>query len=83
MNCQRAKIQRHTRASIGTFRDPDARFTNVHIDIVGPLPYAKEKQYLLTMVDRFSRWSGAQIQVTPHVQVEEFPPRHRDMVQYF
>jgi hypothetical protein len=57
--CQRAKIQRHTRAPVGTFRDPDARFTHVHIDIVGPLPYAEGKQYLLTMIDRFSRWPEA------------------------
>jgi hypothetical protein len=57
--CERAKIQRHTRAPVGTFRDPDARFTHVHIDIVGPLPYAEGKQYLLTMIDRFSRWPEA------------------------
>jgi hypothetical protein len=51
--CQRAKIQGHTRAPIGTFRDLDARFRNVHTDIVGLLPYAEGKEYLLTMINRF------------------------------
>ena len=36
--CQRAKIQVHTRSSIGQFQPPDARFNHVYIDMVGPLP---------------------------------------------
>lgn len=57
--CQRAKVNRHTNAPIGTFNAPDARFAHVHMDIVGPLPPSAGKQYLLTVVDRFSRWPEA------------------------
>jgi hypothetical protein len=57
--CQRAKIHKHTTAPIGTFQNPDARFDHIHIDIVGPLPYSEGKQYLLTAIDRFTRWPEA------------------------
>ncbi|XP_055932096.1 uncharacterized protein LOC129962374 [Argiope bruennichi] len=36
--CQRSKVQRHTKATLGTFSLPDSRFQQIHIDIVGPLP---------------------------------------------
>jgi cleavage and polyadenylation specificity factor subunit 1 len=36
------------------------RFHTVHIDIVGPLPTSRSgKQYLLTMMDHFTRWIEA------------------------
>ncbi|GBM01772.1 Gag-Pol polyprotein [Araneus ventricosus] len=43
----------------GTFSLPDARFTHIHIDIVGPLPPSEGQIYLLTIIDRFSRWPEA------------------------
>ena len=57
--CQKTKIHRPTKSPIGTFSDPDARFSHVHLDIVAPLPISKSKQYLLTMIDRFTRWPEA------------------------
>ncbi|GBM98157.1 hypothetical protein AVEN_59787-1 [Araneus ventricosus] len=57
--CQRSKVQRHTKAPLATFSLPDARFQQIHIDIVGPLPPSDGCIYLLTMIDRFSRWSEA------------------------
>ncbi|GFX04299.1 retrovirus-related Pol polyprotein from transposon 412 [Trichonephila clavipes] len=57
--CQRSKVQRHTKSPLGTFSTPDARFSHIHIDIVGPLPPSDGFQYLLTMIDRFSRWPEA------------------------
>ncbi|GBN00853.1 Gag-Pol polyprotein [Araneus ventricosus] len=45
-----------TKTSLGTFSLPDARFTHIHIDIVGPLPPSEGQIYLLTIIDRFSRW---------------------------
>lgn len=57
--CQKAKIHKHIRSPIGTFATPDARFAHVHIDLVGPLPPSRGYNYLLTCVDRFTRWPVA------------------------
>ena len=54
--CQRAKVHRHTRAPLGTFANPDARFSHVYLDIVSPLPPSKGHRYFFTCVDRFTRW---------------------------
>ena len=59
IQCQRAKVHRHTVTPIGTFATPDARFRHVHIDIVGPLPSSNGFCYLLTCIDRFTRWPEA------------------------
>ena len=59
LQCQRAKVHRHTRAPLGTFTTPDARFNHVHIDLVGPLPPSNGCVYLLTCIDRFTRWPEA------------------------
>ena len=57
--CQRAKIHRHTLIPLSTFPTPDARFRQIHLDIVGPLPPSQGFSYLLTCIDRFSRWPEA------------------------
>ena len=44
---------------MGTFASPDARFSHVHIDLVGPLPPSEGNSYLLTCVDSFTRWPVA------------------------
>ena len=59
LQCQKTKIHRHTITPLGTFSTPDARFDHVHIDIVGPLPTSKGNSYLLTCIDRFTRWPEA------------------------
>ena len=46
-------------APLATFATPDARFDHVHIDLVGPLPPSNGYIYLLTCVDRFTRWPEA------------------------
>ena len=38
--CQTAKFSRHNTPVYGKFTEPTERFDHVHIDIVGPLPYA-------------------------------------------
>ena len=53
LKCQQCKVHRHT------FSNPDARFSHIHIDLVGPMPICQDYQYLLTMVDRFLRWPTA------------------------
>ena len=59
LQCQKCKVHRHNKAPLGTFTLPDARFSHVHIDIVGPLPPSEGNSYLLTCVDRYSRWPEA------------------------
>ena len=59
LQCQRSKVQRHTVTPLSTFLPPGARFDHIHIDLVGPLPPSKGHTYLLTMVDRFTRWPEA------------------------
>ncbi|BHF61753.1 hypothetical protein SprV_0100472900 [Sparganum proliferum] len=54
--CQKVKVGRHNKAPIGTFLAPDARFAHVHIDLVGPFPTSRGCNYLLTAIDRFTRW---------------------------
>ena len=58
-HCQKAKVTRHTAAPIGTFATPDARFDHIHLDLVGPLPISAGFRYLLTCIDRFTRWPEA------------------------
>lgn len=57
--CQRAKIQRHTRNAPGEFELPKSRFEHIHMDIVGPLTPSHGFKYILTIIDRFSRWPEA------------------------
>ena len=57
--CQTAKISRHNKLDFGKFDEPTERFDHIHIDIVGPLPYANGFRYLLTCVDHFTRWPEA------------------------
>ena len=67
IECQKCKINRHTKSSVQEFVLPSsARFQFVHIDIVGPLPPAQDGsrdgptyRYLLTMIDRATRWIEA------------------------
>ena len=59
VSCQRAKVNRHTKAPLQTFTVPERRFDHVNIDIVGPLPHSRGFTHLLTMVDRTTRWPEA------------------------
>ena len=59
LQCQRAKVHCHIATPLGTFTTPDARFHHVHIDLVGPLPPSNGCIYLLTCINRFTRWTEA------------------------
>lgn len=57
--CQRSKVQRHVKTSIGDFHGPHRRFAHIHVDIVGPLPVSQGYRYLFTVTDRSTRWPEA------------------------
>ena len=59
VSCQKSEVHKHIHAPLGTFGTPDARFSHVHIDLVGPLPVSPGFTYLLTCIDRFTRWPEA------------------------
>lgn len=54
--CQSSKVTQHTKVPPTQIPVPATRFSHVHIDLVGPLPPSQGNKYLLTMVDRFTRW---------------------------
>ena len=57
--CQASKIVRHVRSPLSQRPLPDDRFLSLHLDLVGPLPESEGKTYLLTIIDRYSRWLEA------------------------
>lgn len=57
--CQKSKVYRHTSAPLVSFGLPKCRFNHIHIDLVGPLPPSNGHIYLLTIVDRYTRWPEA------------------------
>jgi cleavage and polyadenylation specificity factor subunit 1 len=57
--CQTSKVHRHNVAPIGSFSENASRFEHIHLDLVGPLPVSVGHTYLLTCVDRFTRWPEA------------------------
>ena len=61
-SCQQSKIHKHIRQPVDKFQLPVfSRFQIVHIDLVGPLPCCDQSnyRYLLTMMDRATRWIEA------------------------
>lgn len=42
-----------------TVRGPDHRFGHIHLDLVGQLPTSNNAKYLLTYIDRHTRWPEA------------------------
>ena len=54
--CQVAKQGKTVDPGISEFPVPDQRFSVIHIDVVGPLPTSEGKKYLLSVLDRCSRW---------------------------
>ena len=57
--CQLAKQSPTVKAGVGVFPVPDQRFSAIHLDVVGPLPVSEGQRFLLTILDRTSRWLEA------------------------
>lgn len=64
--CQRSKVGRHNKTLVHGIKVPDKRFKHINIDLVGPLPISDGYRYVLTCMDRFSRWPTA----TPLADIE-------------
>lgn len=54
--CQASKYHRHIQAPLEQHSPPTGRFRSLHLDLVGPLPISQGMTYLLTVIDRFTRW---------------------------
>ena len=59
VSCQSSKVQQHTRAPVHHIPVPERPFSHVHVDLVGPLPPSRGFTYLLTVIDRTTRWPEA------------------------
>ena len=65
--CQSSKVHRHTKTTHSSFGALSDRFETVHLNIVGPLPpsvphgqsFTPPDRYLLTCIDRATRWVEA------------------------
>ncbi len=58
--CGRSKVTVQEKTAVKPITVPSARFWHVHVDIVGPLPVAASgASYLLTIIDRCTRWPEA------------------------
>ena len=58
VHCQRAKVRRHVVPEIGEFIVPNRRFAHLHVDLT-KMPESNGYGYLLTIIDRFTRWPTA------------------------
>jgi Integrase zinc binding domain/Integrase core domain len=55
--CAHGKILTHVKSPVKEIPVPAARFSHVHVDIVGPLPTSPEgHSHLLTIINRTTRW---------------------------
>ena len=59
IHCQQCKINRHTKTPIQMIDIPRGRFEHIHMDLVGPLPNSNGFRYILTIIDRHTRWPEA------------------------
>jgi hypothetical protein len=59
LHCQRGKVHRRVHLQPAEILVPHRRFTNIHVDLIGPLPPSRGHTYLFTIIDRTSRWLEA------------------------
>jgi hypothetical protein len=57
--CQRGKIHRHTRLGPQPILIPQRRFSHLHVDLVGPVRYSNNYNYIFTIIYRTYKWMEA------------------------
>ena len=57
--CARSKVARHTVQPVTPIETPASRFEHVHVDVIGPFPQEQGMKYILTIMDRTTRWPEA------------------------
>ena len=58
--CCRAKVTHVEHSGVEKIPIPGVHFSHVHVDLVGPIPASRDgSTYLLTMIDRSTRWPEA------------------------
>lgn len=57
-SCQCVKISKHTKTPLQPIVEPDSRFEKIHLDLIH-LPLKNGYKFVLTIIDRFSRWPEA------------------------
>ncbi|KAH9393209.1 hypothetical protein TYRP_022072 [Tyrophagus putrescentiae] len=55
-SCHTSKISRHIKVPSEVIPVPFKRFAHIHLDLVGPFKPSNGHRYVLTIIDRFSRW---------------------------
>ena len=58
-HCQKGKIHRHNYSAFKPFPKPHARFENLNVDIIGPMTSSGGFKYILSIIDRFTRFYQA------------------------
>jgi transposase InsO family protein len=54
--CQRSKVTTHIKAPLEEYTPTSGRCAHVNINLVGPMALSNGFMYVLTAVDRFTRW---------------------------
>ncbi len=57
--CQRGKIHCHTCLAPQPIPIPQQRYSHLHVDLVGPLQYSNNFNYIFTIIDRTFKWMKA------------------------
>ena len=57
--CQQVKITQTIKPVIARIKVPDKRFSDLQVDVVGPMTPSHSMRYLFTVFDRTSRWVEA------------------------
>ena len=60
LHCQAAKVTKHNTTTPTIMEPSSNKFHDIHLNIMGPLDELKGMRYILTAVDRFSRWTMAE-----------------------